>query len=109
MGIGEAVSQVTRCQQLTDPYACHRHCSTVSPLYDTASRLQGETAQNIVFQALRHAAVTETVVRHFRYTTDSWGKYKTLAKLRKSSQADCLAAFSEEFLEFHRQISQTMN
>ncbi|KAF3536450.1 hypothetical protein F2Q69_00024426 [Brassica cretica] len=65
MGTGEAVSQVTRCQQLTDPYACHRHCSTVSPLYDTASRLQGETAQNIVFQALRHAAVTETVVRHF--------------------------------------------
>nr|VDD26039.1 unnamed protein product [Brassica oleracea] len=80
MGIGEAVSQVTRCQQLTDPYACHRHCSTVSPLYDTASRLQGETAQNIVFQALRHAAVTETVVRHF----SSWGKNKTLAKLRKS-------------------------
>ena len=32
---------------------------------------QGETAQNIVFQALRHAAVTETVVRHFRYTTES--------------------------------------
>uniref|UniRef100_A0A0D3AVU7 Uncharacterized protein n=1 Tax=Brassica oleracea var. oleracea TaxID=109376 RepID=A0A0D3AVU7_BRAOL len=105
MGTGEAVSQVTRCQQLTDPYACHRHCSTVSPLYDTASRLQGETAQNIVFQALRHAAVTETVVRHFSY----WGKNKTLAKLRKSSQADCPAAFFEEFLEFHRQISQTMN
>ncbi|KAF3496940.1 hypothetical protein DY000_02053762 [Brassica cretica] len=28
-------------------------------------------AQKIVFQALREAMVTETVVRHFRYTTPS--------------------------------------
>ncbi|KAF2608123.1 hypothetical protein F2Q68_00043126 [Brassica cretica] len=38
----------------------------------------GEMAQKIVFQALREAMVTETVVRHFR----------TFAKLRKSTQAD---------------------
>ncbi|KAL0669326.1 hypothetical protein Bca4012_032030 [Brassica carinata] len=50
-------------------------------------------AQKIVFQALREATVTETDVRHFR----------TLAKLRKSTQADCPAAFFEEFLELHRQ------
>ncbi|KAL0669139.1 hypothetical protein Bca4012_031843 [Brassica carinata] len=64
-----------------------------------ASRLQRKTAQKIVFQALREATVTETVVRHFR----------TLAKLRKSTQADCPAAFFEEFLELQRQISQTMD
>ncbi|KAG2287219.1 hypothetical protein Bca52824_046823 [Brassica carinata] len=51
-------------------------------------------AQKIVFQALREATVTETDVRHFR----------TLAKLRKSTQADCPAAFFEEFLELHRQV-----
>ncbi|KAH0872011.1 hypothetical protein HID58_069373, partial [Brassica napus] len=59
----------------------------------------GEMAQKIVFQALREAMVTETVVRHFR----------TFAKLRKSTQADCPAAFFEEFIEFQRQISQTMS
>ncbi|CAN6837983.1 unnamed protein product [Brassica oleracea var. botrytis] len=64
-----------------------------------ASRLQREMAQKIVFQALREATVTETDVRHFR----------TLAKLRKSTQADCPAAFFEEFLELHRQVSQTMD
>ncbi|CAN7092301.1 unnamed protein product, partial [Brassica rapa subsp. narinosa] len=63
------------------------------PLYDTASRLQRETAQKIVFKHWEKLRVPETVVRHFR-------KYTTLAKLRKSTQADCPAAFFEEFWNF---------
>ena len=32
---------------------------------------QRETAQKIALQALREATVTETVVRHLKYTTQS--------------------------------------
>ncbi|CAN8304329.1 unnamed protein product [Cochlearia groenlandica] len=59
---------------------------------------QRETAQKIALQALREATATETVVRHL----------KTLANLSKSSKADCPASSFEKFLEFHRQISETM-
>ncbi|KAJ0247615.1 Uncharacterized protein HA466_0160520 [Hirschfeldia incana] len=59
---------------------------------------QRETAQKIALQALREATVTETVVRHL----------KTLANLSKSAKPDCPAACFEKFLEFHKQISETM-
>ncbi|KAJ4916507.1 hypothetical protein Rs2_02057 [Raphanus sativus] len=59
---------------------------------------QRETAQKIALQALREATVTETVVRHL----------KTLANLSKSAKPDCPAACFEKFLEFHRQISETV-
>ncbi|CAF1927912.1 BnaC05g18890D [Brassica napus] len=59
---------------------------------------QRETAQKIALQALREATVTETVVRHL----------KTLANLSKSAKADCPAGCFEKFLEFHKQISETM-
>ncbi|CAN7133844.1 unnamed protein product [Brassica rapa subsp. narinosa] len=59
---------------------------------------QRETAQKIALQALREATVTETVVRHL----------KTLANLSKSAKPDCPAAYFEKFLEFHKQISETM-
>ncbi|KAJ0257710.1 Uncharacterized protein HA466_0085320 [Hirschfeldia incana] len=59
---------------------------------------QRETAQKIALQALREATVTDTVVRHL----------KTLANLSKSAKADCPAACFEKFLEFHKQISETM-
>ncbi|CAG7864827.1 unnamed protein product [Brassica rapa] len=59
---------------------------------------QRETAQKIALQALREATVTETVVRHL----------KTLANISKSAKADCPAACFEKFLEFHKQISETM-
>ncbi|XP_013604867.1 PREDICTED: uncharacterized protein LOC106312041 [Brassica oleracea var. oleracea] len=60
---------------------------------------QRETAQKIALQALREATVTETVVRHL----------KTLANLSKSAKPDCPAACFEKFLEFHKQISETMS
>lgn len=44
-------------------YMCYREVS-----FDVQQR---ETAQKIVFHALREATVTETVVRQFRYTTQS--------------------------------------
>ncbi|KAF8086774.1 hypothetical protein N665_0613s0042 [Sinapis alba] len=59
---------------------------------------QRETAQKIALQALREATVTETVVRHL----------KILANLSKSAKPDCPAACFEKFLEFHRQVSETM-
>ncbi|KAH0911584.1 hypothetical protein HID58_034905 [Brassica napus] len=59
---------------------------------------QRETAQKMALQALREATVTETVVRHL----------KTLANISKSAKADCPAACFEKFLEFHKQISETM-
>ncbi|CAH8382960.1 unnamed protein product [Eruca vesicaria subsp. sativa] len=60
---------------------------------------QRETAQKIALQALREATVTETVVRHL----------KTVANLSKSAKLDCPAACFEKFLEFHKQISETMS
>jgi hypothetical protein len=60
---------------------------------------QRETAQKIALQALREATTTETVVRHL----------KTFANLSKSAKADCPAACFDKFLEFHSQISETMN
>ena len=45
----------------------------------------------------------------FKNVISSYGKYRTFTKLRKSTQADCPAAFFEEFLKFQRQISQTMS
>ncbi|CAH8386899.1 unnamed protein product [Eruca vesicaria subsp. sativa] len=60
---------------------------------------QRETAQKIALQALREATVTETVVRHL----------KTLANLNKSAKADCPAGCFEKFLEFHKQITETMS
>ncbi|CAG7899395.1 hypothetical protein HID58_030587 [Brassica napus] len=59
---------------------------------------QRETAQKIALQALREATVAETVVRHL----------KTLASLSKSAKPDCPAVCFEKFLEFHKQISETM-
>ncbi|VYS47032.1 unnamed protein product [Arabidopsis thaliana] len=60
---------------------------------------QRETAQKIALQALREATATETVVRHL----------KTFANLSKSAKADCPAPCFDKFLEFHSQISETMN
>ncbi|CAH8253360.1 unnamed protein product [Arabidopsis lyrata] len=60
---------------------------------------QRETAQKIALQALREATATETVVRHL----------KTFANLSKSAKADCPAACFDKFLEFHSQISETVN
>lgn len=92
---------------------------------------QRETAQKIALQALRVATAIETVVRHLKYTQQSLldrfhcmiygclclkcsyesflGQCRTFANLSKSAKADCPAACFDKFLEFHSQISETVN
>ncbi|EOA33812.1 hypothetical protein CARUB_v10021284mg [Capsella rubella] len=57
-----------------------------------------ETAQKIALQALREATATETVVRHL----------KTFASLSKSAKAECPAMCFEKFMQFHKEMAQTV-
>ncbi|KAL0795380.1 hypothetical protein Bca101_066757 [Brassica carinata] len=83
--------------KLEKPEKSSRLTGRLSTLSKEAMQ-QRETAQKIALQALREATVTETVVRHL----------KTLANLSKSAKPDCPAASFEKFLEFQRQISETV-